>query len=286
MSNIKLGAHLSIAGGFQNALLKIIEIGGNCLQIFSSSPRSWNIYQPKIDQINSFLEYQKKFSIFPVYFHASYLINLADSKDIGEKSVQSLINELILAEKMQIKGTIIHLGSFRQKNEKPSNKQYTLLLNNIQIVLDKTPQTTKFIIENAGNKKLCWSLDEIGFIVKELNNPRIRVCLDTCHLWAAGYDLSSRESFKRFWDYFDKQIGMNFLELFQVNDSKDPQGSFRDRHENIGKGTIPPKTFHLLLTDKLTQDKPFIIETPGFDKKGPDKANLDRLKSLIKYHQD
>lgn len=166
MRNIKLGAHLSIAGGFHSALLKIRELGGNCLQIFSSSPRSWNVYQPKIDQVNTFLEYQKKFSISPVYFHAAYLINLADSKDIGEKSVQSLINELVLAEKLQIKGTIIHLGSFRQKNETPSNKQYTLLLNNIQTVLDKTPLTTEFIIENAGNKKLCWSLDEIGFIVK------------------------------------------------------------------------------------------------------------------------
>ncbi len=286
MMNIKLGAHLSIAGGFQNALFKILEIGGNCLQIFSSSPRSWNFYQPKIERINTFLEYQKKYKISPIYFHASYLINLADSGNIGEKSIQSLINELILAEKMQIKGTIIHLGSFRQENEKPLNTKYTLLLNNIQTVLDKTPQTTQFIIENAGNKKLCWSLDEIGFIVNELNNPRIRVCLDTCHLWAAGYNLSNEERFKRFWDYFDKKIGIKYLELFQINDSKDPQGSFRDRHENIGEGTIPPRTFHLLLTDKLTNDKPFIIETPGFDKKGPDKANLDQLKSLMKAHQE
>lgn len=280
--NRKIGAHLSVAGGYTNALDKIVTIGGNCLQIFSSSPRSWSLTTTTSEQIDAFNQRKKELGIGPIYFHASYLINLADNDRIGKFSKLSLIAELELAEKLGVEGTIIHLGSFKSKESIALTiENYTTLFTNIQEVLDKTPETTKFIIENAGNRKICCDLKEMAFIIRELHNPRIRVCLDTCHLHGGGYDLSTDEKFDAFFTDFDEKIGLSKLEVFQVNDSKDSLGSFRDRHENIGEGTIPSETFKLLINDLRTRDIPFILETPGFDKKGPDKKNVDLLKAYI-----
>lgn len=280
ITNLKIGGHLSVAGGYHNALIKTVEIGGNALQIFSSSPRNWGVVPPSEEQIQLFLQTKKDLAIDPIYFHASYLVNLADNERIGSASIQTLTDELRLAEKMQVKGTIIHLGSFKLKDEKPTPQQYSILFSNIQQVLDNTPEETLFLIENAGNKKLCWSLEELGFIVKELNHRRVKVCLDTCHLWGAGYDLSTEDKFNYYFDQFDKLVGLEKLEVFQVNDSKDELGSFRDRHENIGEGSIPMNEFELLVNHEITRDKPFLLEVPGEDKKGPDKDNVTRLASL------
>lgn len=270
-----IGAHLSIAGGYSNALTKIKEIGGNCLQIFSSSPRQWQRYPITPAAIQEFRNQSTKENIAPIYFHASYLINLADNGYIGDRSKDTIIAELRLAKKMGMVGSIIHLGSFKDKE-----KNYNILFKNISEILQNTPEETFFIIENAGNKKIGTTLEEIALIIKSLNNPRVKVCLDTCHLFAAGYDLSTKMLFEKFFSKFDKEIGLKLLNVIQINDSKDQLGSFRDRHENIEEGTIPPETFRLLLTDLRTKDLPFILETPGFDKNGPDKENVDRLKSL------
>lgn len=277
---LKVGGHLSVAGGYHNALIKTKEIGGNCLQIFSSSPRNWGVQPVTDSQIQTFLDERKKYMVDPIYFHASYLVNFADNDRIGKASVTTLIDELNLAAKMNIVGSIIHLGSFKQE-ERPSDEQYKIVFDNVHQVLDQTPDNTFFIIENAGNRKLNWDITELGHIVKSLNHPRIKVCLDTCHLWGAGYDLSTTEKFEKFFEEFDQKVGMEKLEVFQINDSKDELGSFRDRHENLGMGQIPMEEFRLLVNSPLTKDIPMILEVPGLDKKGPDKANVDTLVSLV-----
>ncbi len=276
MTTPLIGAHLSIAGNFTNALTKTQEIGGNCLQIFSSSPRQWQRIPVSDEVCNTFREKSSLTNIAPIYFHASYLVNLADDTRIGEQSIHTMIAELKLAEKMGILGSIIHLGSFKDRE-----KNYEILFRNIEEILKNTPENTFFIIENAGNKKIGTTLEELSLIVKTLHHPRIKICLDTCHLFAAGYDLGTKTSFDTYFSEFDEKIGLDRLEVIQVNDSKDPLGSYRDRHENIGEGTIPPETFHLLLNDPKTKKLPFILETPGFDKAGPDKENVDRLKALF-----
>lgn len=277
---MKVGAHLSIAGGFHNSLDKLHKIGGNCLQIFSQSPRNWGSPDISTEQLDIFKKKRKAYHIDPVYFHASYLVNLADAETIGNKSTNYLINELTLANKMDVKGTIIHLGSFKLK-DKTTTKQYDVLFSNIQKVLDNTPEETFFIIENAGNKKICCTLEELGLIVKNLKNKRVKVCLDTCHLWGAGYDLSTPNLFKKYFNDFDKLVGLEALEVLQINDSKDPLGSYRDRHENIGVGQIPKNEFKLLMNDPLTNNKPMILEVPGFDKNGPDKENIEKIYSFL-----
>lgn len=283
---MKLGAHQSIEGGYTKALDRIKNIGGNCLQIFSTSPRGWNF--AKIDEVQTtqFQEKKSNLKIDPIYFHASYLINLAKRDKIGSLSKLSLISELTIASKLHIKGSIVHLGSFKKKDDNPLFKneghEYDDITINIKEVLDKSPNDTFFIIENAGNRKIGKDLAEIATIIKQANDKRVKVCLDTCHLYSAGYDLSTEKKLEDFLLAFDTLIGLEKLELIHANDSRDPFNSGRDRHENIGKGTIPLETFKLLLNHAKTKHLPFIIETPGFDQKGPDKKNLDILKSFVK----
>lgn len=282
---MKLGAHLSIAGGYHKALEKIEAIGGNCLQIFSASPRGWNKAVINDEQRQLFLETKKKMGVQDVFFHASYLVNLADDGLIGERSKKSLITELGVASQLGIVGSIVHTGSF--KGNLPAiwdvsqDKKYSVLINNINEVLASTPKDTYLIIENAGNKKIGQNIDEIAVIIRDVDDERLKVCLDTCHLFSAGYDLSTNEKMDIFFNEFEKKIGLQRLVVFHLNDSKDSFASGRDKHQNIGRGTVPINTFKLLLTDKRTKDLPFIIETPGFDGKGPDKKNLDILKGII-----
>lgn len=279
--NIKLGAHLSISGGFDKPLQKIIAIGGNCLQIFSSSPRGWRFADVTEKQIDQFVNLKLQLKIEPIYFHASYLINLADDGKIGHLSKMSLIAEMNLAPKMQIKGSIVHLGSYK---ESKTESKYQVLINNIKEILFKTPKESLFIIENAGNRKIGQTLEEIARIVKDLNSERVRLCLDTCHLFSNGYKFKNEKELDSFLDRLKQLNLIDKLELWHVNDSRDPFNSGRDRHENIGQGTIGLEEFRALLNHQQTKNYPFIIETPGFNQEGPDKKNLDILKSLINQH--
>lgn len=282
---MKIGAHLSIAGGYHKALERVESIGGTCLQIFSASPRGWNRATIDADSKRLFLETKKRLNIHDVFFHASYLINLADEGRVGEESKKSLIAELNVASQLGVVGSIVHIGSFKENLpavwDVSQDKKYSFLINNINEVLTHTPQDTFLIIENAGNKKIGQNIDEIASIIRDIDNERLNVCLDTCHLFSAGYELSSKKKMDVFFDEFDKKIGLKKLIVFHVNDSKDPFNSGRDRHENIGQGTLSMEPFKLLMKDERTRNLPFIIETPGFDGKGPDKKNIDILKSLV-----
>lgn len=275
---MKLGAHQSISGGYSEALKRINNIGGNCLQIFSSSPRGWNFAKPSEDEIKQFLTLNSSLLISPIYFHATYLINLADDSRIGHMSKLSLITELNLASKLNIKGSIVHLGSY--KNQISSIK-YEVLIKNIKEILEKTQKDTFFIIENAGNRKIGQTLEEISQIVKDVNNSRIRICFDTCHLFSNGYAFNNDKELDSFFAKLVKLGINNIIELWHVNDSRDEFNSGHDRHDNIGEGKMKIEEFKTLLNHPKTKNFPFIIETPGFDGNGPDKKNLDILKSLI-----
>lgn len=280
----KIGAHLSISGGYYKAIERIADIGGNCLQIFSSSPRGWNFAKITEEDRKFFAQEKNKFKIERVYFHASYLVNLAGEKRIADLSMKSLIAELNVASQLGIKGSIIHLGSYKENGptvwDVSQDKRYSFLIDNILQILTHTPKDTFFIIENAGNRKIGQTIEEIAKIIKDINDERIKVCLDTCHLFSAGYPLRTQKELETFLIEFDKIIGLHKLELWHLNDSRDPFNALRDRHENIGEGTMGISTFKLLLNDSRTKHLPFIIETPGFDGKGPDKKNIDILKSL------
>lgn len=281
----KIGAHLSISGGYDKALDRILQIGGNALQIFSTSPRSWNKPILGSEVVSLFLNKKKALNIDPIYFHASYLINLADGNEIGIKSKESLISELTYASQLGIKGSVIHLGSFKSNEniilDVSQDRRYSTLISNILEVLSKTPKDTFFIIENAGNNKIGQSLEEIYAIIKDIQDERIRVCLDTCHLFSAGYDITNKKTICEFIEKINILFGIDRIELLHINDSKDQFQSGRDRHENIGKGTMGMSGINTFISVPQFLHLPLIIETPGFDNLGPDKQNLDLLKTMV-----
>ncbi len=284
---LKLGAHQSISGGYAEALKRITNIGGNCLQIFSSSPRGWNFAKPDVSEIKQFVETKTKLQIDPIYFHASYLVNLADDGRIGHMSKMSLISELGLAPKLGVKGSIVHLGSYKEKKLIDNlqlfgtNPKYKILIENINEVLSKTPKDSLFIIENAGNRKIGQTLEEISQIVKDVNDPRVKICFDTCHLFSNGYRFNDPDGLDAFFAKLAKLEINDLIEVWHINDSRDEFDSGHDRHDNIGEGKIGIDEFKTLLNHPKTKKYPFIIETPGFDGNGPDKKNLDILKSLV-----
>lgn len=271
---------MSAAGGYAKALERVQAIGGNCLQIFSASPRSWKFAKISKTEAAAFRSKKQKFGIEPVYFHASYLINLASEEMVGDLSEKSLIAELGVAKEIGVRGSIVHLGSFKRAESGVKERQYKLLVQRIKAVLGATPADTFFIVENAGTRKIGQTLEEIAGIIEAVGDARIRVCLDTCHLHAAGYDLRTKEKFDGFLKRVDFLFGLDRLELFHLNDSRDPFSSLRDRHDNIGEGQVGSEVFNLLLNHPKTRARPFIIETPGFDGLGPDKKNLDILKKM------
>lgn len=280
---IHIGGHMSIAGGFYKALERVHAIGGNALQIFSASPRGWNAIQAADADIERFVTIKQKLGIQPVYFHASYLINLADGAETGRKSQEKLIEEMRLQPLMQVSGSVVHLGSYKTKKTEqyeifPSKSAFSILIEHMREVLRETPSDSVLLIENAASRKIGRTLEEIAHIMDTLGDKRVRVCLDTCHLHAAGYDLRTPDTFAAFWEKFDALIGIQNLEVLHVNDSKDSLGSMRDRHENLGKGQVGESVFTQLATNPRTQDIPFILEVPGLDGEGPDKANVDIFK--------
>jgi deoxyribonuclease-4 len=299
-----LGGHVSIAGGFAKAPERAALLGGNALQMFSGSPRGWNLPKVTSADAEAFKNAAQKYGIVAAYFHASYLVNLADDGFIGDRSVDALIAELAVAEMLGVRGSIVHLGSFKEGHAKSAptrssqslfalrqhesahtnerHPKYGLLIQNIKTVLKESPERTLFIIEGMGTRKIGKSLEEIGNIVSDVNNQRLKVCLDTCHLHAAGYDLSTPKKLDDFLDTFDTTIGLRRLECFHINDSRDEFGSLRDRHDNLGEGKIPKDVFKLLLHHPKTKHLPFLLEVPGFDDGGPDKKNMDILKTFLK----
>jgi len=281
----RIGAHLSISGGLSQAVARTVEIGGNAVQIFSSSPRMWLAHLPKKEEVDKFTGQCLKHNIRPVFIHAKYLINLGSAEpSLVEKSINSLKYDLKVAGLIKAEGVIVHLGSHLGRGFEMIREQLIRSINNI---LQVSPAGVELIIENSAAQKgkLCSRLEEISLLLQAVDSLKLGWCFDTCHGFNAGYSLG--KSWGNHLIHFDtvKEIKklnlLKDLKCLHVNDSRDEFNSGHDRHENLGQGRMGLK----LLKDYVNQPElnhlPLIIETPGFDKQGPDKKNLDILKSLI-----
>lgn len=261
----KIGAHLSISGGLERAVENIIKMGGNCLQIFSSSPKSWTMGSLPGKRITA---------VQPVFIHAKYLINLAsESQELLQKSIASLKHDLQVANLIGAVGVIVHLGSHQGRGFEAVKQQ---LIDSINIILQAVPGPSRLIIENSAGQqgKLCSHLSEIKLIlsaVDAVNSARLAWCLDTCHAFNAGLDLGKDSVFN---------LIQSDLVCLHVNDSRDEFASGHDRHANLGEGKMGLKLLAEYVNHPGLKHLPAILETPGFDKTGPDKKNLDILKSL------
>ncbi|MEX2515200.1 MAG: deoxyribonuclease IV [Candidatus Paceibacterota bacterium] len=277
-TTLNIGAHQSAAGGYAKAVQRAADIGATSLQLFSSSPRSWAGANISKEDVEEFRQMKDELGIDPVVFHAPYLINLADRGGTGEKSIKAMIEELNVAARCGIIGSVVHVGSWKTDDESPEDEDhFEHLVTSLKTVLEETDSAADFLIENMGTRKIGKGFEEIGRIIDACDgDERLKVCLDTCHLHVAGFDLA--DGYDDFFQRFDKLIGLERLSVIHVNDSRDDFGSLRDRHANLGEGEIPEGVFRNLTTKSPTKDLPLILETPGFEGKGPDAKNVKILR--------
>ncbi|MFH1161937.1 MAG: deoxyribonuclease IV [Candidatus Jorgensenbacteria bacterium] len=272
---MKFGTHVGIVGGYAAAVRKVASMGGSALQFFSTNPHEWGHREVTEREKEAFRAAKKELGVNPVYFHAPYLINLADPGRIGKSGKTFMVRELSLAAELGVRGSIVHVGSWKK-----SRPNYDALAATIRGILAATPKESLFIFENSGTRKIGVTIDEIGTVVEKVKDERLKVCLDTCHLFTAGYGWGTRGELDTFLTEFDKKVGLERLEVWHLNDSRDPFHSYRDRHENIGDGYIGLEPFRVLLNHPKMKHLPFILEVPGFAGEGPDRKNLDVVKKL------
>ena len=274
-----IGAHVSTAGGLRNAFDRASNIGAEAIQIFASSPRAWKFNQPKEEEVNLFKEKMEQTGIWPCYIHGSYLVNIGGDPSQIEKSIESLTNNMSVAGKIGAEGVIFHGGSHKGKGFHNIVKQASECLKR---VLDNSPENVWLCLENSAGmgSHIGSSFEEMGELIHLVQNDNLKVCLDTEHMFAAGYDLTNPDEVPQIMKRFDEEIGLSKLVAVHANDSKVELGSGVDRHENIGDGFIGIDGFKSLMNDPSFEKVPFFLEVPGFDSKGPAEININLLKSI------
>ncbi len=280
MNVTTIGAHVSTAGGIPTALDRARAIGAACLQIFITSPRAWRKTVITDEQTEIFKAGVQAHGLSPVFIHALYLTNLAtDDAALREKTIDALAHALTTADRIGAQGVVYHTGS---RKERDAGEALSHVIEGMKEILDRAPGGSQLVVETAAGEqgKVGATFAEIGELVRRVNASRVKVCLDTCHVFAAGHDIRTPAGVKAMLADFDREIGLEHLAVVHANDSKFPLGSRRDRHENIGEGEIGPAGFQALLAQPELRSLPWFLEVPGFDGNGPDKKNIDILNSL------
>ena len=280
---MKVGAHVSTAGGLHRAFERARAIGADCIQIFGSTPRSFTVKLPNQAEAELFKKTRKETGIGPVYLHAPYLINLATpDKTLLKRSTTLLAAHLKIADIIGAEGLIFHIGSTLGKLD-PEEAEGQVVAA-MKMAMKGSAGRSALVIENAsgGGGKVGATPEEIGRIMEAIDSARVKVCLDTAHAFEAGliakYD---GENVERFAEEWRRQIGFENIVALHANDSKTPFDSKSDRHENIGQGHIGLAGFKALARNKHFREKPWILEVPGFTGDGPDKKNVDILKKCF-----
>lgn len=269
-----IGAHVSAAGGHDKAIERAQAIGANCVQVFSASPRVWARSDLAKIEVKKMSAKQAELHVGPIFTHAIYLTNLAsDNPELVRKSREVLIYDLKFDALVKGSGVVVHLGSHQGRGWEATREQ---VAHEIKAVLAATPPESHFLIENSAGQagKLCSSLPDIKWLLDTIDSSRLGWCFDTCHGWAGG--LEPTEAVAAF-----KAAGLlSSLRCIHVNDSRDPFGSGRDRHANLGDGEIPAASLQAFLRDPVLAKVPLILEVPGIEGEGPDAENIQRLRRL------
>ncbi len=257
------------------------EIGCTAVQVFTSSPQQWKgkIITPEIS--SKFIEARNTAKIGFVISHDSYLINLcAPNEETREKSIRAMIEELERCAALQIPYSVSHMGSHLGQGEADGLK---LLSKTAKFVLKNSPQSVSITMETTAGQgtNLGYRFEHLSQIIDENNgDSRLVVCMDTCHIFAAGYDIRTKDTYEETIEEFSNKIGFDRLVVIHANDSKQPFASRKDRHEHIGKGHIGETAFKLLVNDTRISHAPLIVETP--EAETMHQTNVTKLKSFLK----
>lgn len=264
-----------------NAFLNAEKIGAETVQIFGASPRQWLVSGISDQAVAEYKKFQKESKVKSVYLHGAYLPNLASpDKSIFAKSVENLRAHFEIANKLEAQGLIFHVGSGKEMDKNLAMKQ---AIKAMKEILKSVSGPSQLIMENsASGKKIGAWPEEMGTMLERINSPRVKICIDTAHSFEAGLIESyTPENIKKFLDTWEKAVGLENIVALHVNDSKTVFNSHHDRHENIGQGYIGLEGFKNLAKEKRLWNKAWLLEVPGFDGMGPDKKNIEILKSLF-----
>ncbi len=300
---MKFGAHVSIAGGIENAPKRAHGLGCECFQMFSRSPHGGKAAEISEERADEFMKECKKYKLKNYYIHTPYYINLASSDNrIYYGSIAAIKKELEIADMIGAKAVVTHLGSAKDLGKAEAEKK---LVEGLKKIFQLSPTSNKgkkipslkkgvrgisgeieykaiLLLEiTAGAGEIMGdTFFEMAYFIKEaekeIGNDKLGVCFDTAHAFASGYDLRNEKAVKKTFDQFDKIIGLEKLKLIHCNDSMADIGSHIDRHDNIGSGKIGLEGFEAILSDKRLKDLDFIIETPN----GKEKKDLEALKGV------
>lgn len=259
-----VGAHVTARGGVSNAPDRAEEIGCESVQIFAKNQRQWSAPPYEEAEVEGWHEAMKRTGIAAACTHASYLINLCQDDDAGlEKARDALVDELQRAERLGIPHVVVHPGAHKDHGV---DWGLDRIADSVEACVDRAdaPSATPLLEPAAGEgSKIPHTLEQLAGILDRLSDPdAAAVCLDTCHSFAAGYDLSTAEGYEAFVEELDDRIGVDRVEVWHLNDSQHPLGSNKDRHANLGDGEIGTGCFERLVDDDRWTDVPGILETP------------------------
>ena len=288
---MRIGAHMSIAGGVSKAVDRAVVHGCEALQIFTKNANQWRGKPLERAEVRLFRERIEQTGITPVVSHASYLINLATTFPVlREQSISAFVDEIDRAEALGLLGVVIHPGTCTAG---PDDDALRLIADAIRVAFKARPRgKTMVLLEHTAGqgRSLGHRFEHLAAIIGHLRgSKRIGVCLDTCHLVASGYDITTESGYRDTFEQFDRIVGMERLRAFHGNDSKRPCASRVDRHEHIGQGCIGLDPFRRLLHDARFEGLPILIETEkthGAEKRGAvvadplDVRNLETLRRL------
>ncbi|MBA3866329.1 MAG: deoxyribonuclease IV [Solirubrobacterales bacterium] len=277
-----IGAHVSTAGGLTNAVERGEERGCESIQIFNQSPRMWRPTNYGKEDIAAFKEAMAASSVEAVIIHAVYLINCASKdKELRRKSRDSLTHALRIGDAIGAAGVVLHPGSQKEEALAPSIKRAA---KTIASSIEDSASCRLLLEQTAGHKGLlARDFDQIADLIDGAGgDKRLGLCLDSCHMFVQGYDVTDAAHLAAVLDEADAKVGIDRLGAVHVNDAAAPLGSCRDRHANIGKGEMGKRGLAAFLSEPRFEGLPATLETPGPDKKGSDKKEVTLAKKLRK----
>lgn len=276
---------MSIAGGYYKAVKAAAECDMDCVQLFTKNNNQWRAKPITEEDVRLFQEALEETGIQKPCAHASYLINLASPKDeLWEKSIEAFAHELERAEMLGLLGVVLHPGSYVKSTPEEGQNRIVAALDEIHKRLPGLNTQTWLETTAGQGTNLGYQFEELQFLLENVkDNTRLGVCVDTCHIFAAGYPLQKKTEYEATFDKFDDTVGIEWIRGFHLNDSKKEFRSRVDRHEHIGEGFLGLDPFRHLLNDKRFANHPMYLETPKEEgDREMDPVNLKTLRALLK----
>jgi deoxyribonuclease IV len=282
-SSLLLGAHMSIGGGVHRAIERGRSIDCTAMQIFVKNNMQWFARPLQREEISAFLDHAQRAELRSVFAHANYLINLAATNpQFHANSLRALSEELVRADQLELPFLVMHPGAHLGAGQDAGIEKIVASIDAIWTVIPKVK--TRIALETTAGQGSCLGdrFEHLAAIIANVREPqRLCVCLDTAHVFAAGYELATEKSTRKMFSEFDRIIGLNRLAALHLNDSKTERGSRVDRHQHIGKGRIGLDAFRFIMRDRRFRKIPKVLETPKGKDLAEDVVNMKTLRGLL-----